>query len=123
MPILEGRVGTSPLRADVEHAESSCPHRCETRAANWAGMPPPGMILICFAVISGIRPAAKQSTNGSACFRLLRRSEVFIGGAPRGGVGLDPPLVTIPLLRDGQLVRGRSRICSYGSWPVASDSR
>ena len=41
MPILEGRVGTSPLRADVEHAESICPHRCETRAANWAGMPPP----------------------------------------------------------------------------------
>ena len=31
MPILEGRVGTSPLRADVEHAESICPHRCETR--------------------------------------------------------------------------------------------
>ena len=31
MPILEGRVGTSPLRADVEHAESSCPHRREFR--------------------------------------------------------------------------------------------
>ena len=82
------------------------------------------MILMCFAVISGIRrPSAKRSTNGSACFRLLRRSEVFIGGVPReGGVGLDPPLVAIPLLRDGQLVRGRSWICSYGSWPVASDS-
>ena len=66
MPILEGRVGTSPLRADVEHAESSCPHRCERRAANWAGMPPPGMILMCFAVISGIRrPSAKQREDKS----------------------------------------------------------
>ena len=67
MPILEGRVGTSPLRADVEHAESSCPHRCETHAANRAGMPPPGMILLCFAIISGIRRAsAKRSTKASS---------------------------------------------------------